>query len=114
MACHAPRCIDYLPHAVTLSIAEVVSHLTALVERFQSQNVSRAEIQDVYVVADAGPVEGVVVGPENLNRVTLSKWHLKGERNEVRFRAVRLAANSFTLVVEHRAAGVEVAEYTVL
>ena len=87
-----------------MPVAQVIDLLGAFVQLAQRQQVGPAQVVDVDVVADAGPVGRLVVGSVDLDVGALAHRRLDGQRNQVRLRAMILAAKT----VVARAAGVEI------
>jgi sporulation protein YlmC with PRC-barrel domain len=100
------REVDNLPDRIALRIRQIAGATRVTVEKiFESAHVRVGNVHDVDVVADAGAVRRIVVGPEHIDGAAVA-GRCEGERNEVRLRIMGLA----DLAVRVGACGVEVAQ----
>src|SRR6266550_1168508 len=91
---------DYLTDGVSGAGAQVVYVVCTWPYGVQCQQVRSAEVDDVQIVADAGPVAGLVITSEDWHRFSDAERNLENVGNEVSLRTVPLtsAALSATYV----------------
>ena len=88
LAADALAGLDDLPHGVALAVAEIVISVFA---RLHREHVRLREVDDVYVIADAGAVQGRVVGAEDFAFLRLPQRNLEDVGNQVCLNAVMFA-----------------------
>ena len=88
----AARGFDHFKNRVTAAVAQIVAHKRPVNQSSQRQHVRRRQVFDVDVVPDAGAVGGGIIIAENCNVLPLAERHLQDQRDQVCFRAMRLAA----------------------
>src|SRR3984885_15770696 len=104
MAGDPARRFDHFPHTESLPVPDVVVQAGARAERLQGQDVRIGQVADVNIVADAGAIRRRIVLAEDLDALSAPQGYVEDQRDEVRFRLMRLTASLY------RACDVEITE----